>query len=133
MAGSYRIVVAEDHWPTRVALAEFLEEAGYVVVEAADGKQALEACLAVPPQLLITDLDMPKMRGEELIRRLRAVHPDVAVAVLTGEQPRDVGMRATALGAQCFFQKPINLDEVARCVRAVLAEPEPLLQGSAQR
>ena len=122
MAGK-TILLAEDHPLTRAGLAEFLRAKGYQVDVAVDGEEALAAFDAAPPDLLITDLDLPKVRGEKVIRRIRASHPEAEVAVITGETDCDTGRRAVALGVQSFFTKPLNLDEMARRIGEVLSEP----------
>ena len=114
-------MLADDHELTRLGLAEFLREQGYRVDVAADGEEALAACEANPPDLLITDLDMPKVRGERVIREVQASHPQTEVAVITGESTPDAGRRATALGVRCYFTKPLDLDEVALRVQELIS------------
>ena len=87
---------------------------------APDGEATLAACMASPPDLLITDLQMPGRRGESVIRKLRESHPEVPIMVITGESRLDTGRRAAALGVPCYVNKPLNLDDVARRVRELL-------------
>jgi DNA-binding response OmpR family regulator len=115
-----RIVLADDDFETCEGVATVLRSAGYTVEVARDGEEALAACRRQRPDLLLTDLDMPKLRGEVLIDRMQEVDPTVPVAVITGEQPFDAGRRAASLGAKQFFIKPLNLEELVRRVDELL-------------
>lgn len=97
-----------------------LREEGYVVDVAADGVEALALCRHDRPDLLLTDLDMPNLRGEALIAELRASHPDLKVAVITAEHPLDAGRRAASLGVAHYFNKPLNLDDILRRIAMLL-------------
>ena len=118
MKGAKRLLVAEDDVGTRTGLAAFLREEGYVVDEAADGEVAWSIVRLRPPDLLLTDLDMPNIGGSELIGRLRALYPQIPIAVLSAADPIDAGRRCVALNADRFFSKPINLDDILSFVAA---------------
>jgi CheY-like chemotaxis protein len=108
----HRLLVAEDDAVTRTGLAAVLREEGYVVDEAADGEIAWSKVCASPPDLVLTDLDMPNVGGNELIRRIRAQYPHIPIVVLSAEDPVDAGRRCVGLNADRFFSKPIKLDDV---------------------
>lgn len=118
MKGAKRLLVAEDDVGTRTGLAAFLREEGYVVDEAADGEVAWSIVRLRPPDLLLTDLDMPNIGGSELIGRVRALYPQIPIAVLSAADPIDAGRRCVALNADRFFSKPINLDDILSFVAA---------------
>jgi two-component system response regulator MprA len=118
-----RILLAEDDGSAREGVAEFLRSEGYEVEVAVDGQDALAACRARAPSLLLTDLDMPRMRGEELIDILRREQPDLEIIVLTGEHPYDVGHRTASLGVRTYVRKPVDLDRLLAQVRALLGPP----------
>ena len=107
-----RVLVAEDDAGTRTGLATVLREEGYEVDEAEDGLIAWSLVRASPPDLVLTDLDMPNLGGSELIIRIRAHYPHIPIIVLSAEDPVDAGRRCVALNADRFFSKPINLDDV---------------------
>ncbi|MEM8602573.1 MAG: response regulator, partial [Cyanobacteria bacterium P01_H01_bin.121] len=65
------VLVAEDDLGTRVSIQDYLQQLGYTVVTAADGQQALDALNRFHPQLVITDVKMPKLDGYSLIRQIR--------------------------------------------------------------
>src|SRR5918997_6373874 len=84
-----RVLVAEDEALIAMSLADLLEAEGYDVVVAPDGADALEAARRLGDALgaLVTDLNMPRMGGEDLIRAVRADRPDLPVVVVTGSAP----------------------------------------------
>ena len=87
-----RILVAEDEALVAALLADLLEEAGYEVALAADGEQALERAAEAEGtgrrfDVLVTDLNMPRLCGEGLIRAVRARDPGLPVVVVTGSPP----------------------------------------------
>lgn len=87
-----RILVAEDEALVAACLADLLEDAGFAVTLAFDGEQAL-GCTAAAAETgwrydaLVTDLNMPHLSGEELIRAVRARDPALPVVVVTGSPP----------------------------------------------
>jgi CheY-like chemotaxis protein len=99
------IVVAEDHDDIRYVLKRSLERAGHRVVAAADGASALEAIREHQPDLVVTDVDMPRMTGLDLCRAIRADdalrHIPIVVAsgsLMPGDnQAEDAGASATLL------------------------------------
>lgn len=118
MKGAKRLLVAEDDVGTRTGLAAFLREEGYEVDEAPDGEVAWSIARVRPPDLLLTDLDMPNLGGSELIGRIRALYPQMPIAVLSTADPIDAGRRCVALHADRFFSKPVNLEDILGFVAA---------------
>ncbi len=118
MKPAKRLLVAEDDAGTRSGLAAVLREEGYEVDEAPDGEIAWSLVSASPPDLVLTDLDMPNLGGGELIGRIRARYPYIPIAVLSAEDPIDAGRRCVGLNADRFFSKPINLDDILGFVEA---------------
>ena len=84
MGNPAHILVVDDEGAARMALAELLREAGYVVDTASDGFKALSRAEESRPDLILTDLCMPSMDGVELIRRLRRSDIGAPVVVMTG-------------------------------------------------
>src|SRR5918998_6176059 len=84
-----RVLVAEDEALIALSLADLLEAEGYDVTLAPDGADALEAARRMGDALdvLVTDLNMPRLGGEALIRELRAERPGLPVVVVTGSAP----------------------------------------------
>jgi PAS domain S-box-containing protein len=120
--GSETILLVEDEPAVGRIARMALERQGYRVIEAADGRDALEVAAAVGASidLLVTDVVMPEMGGRELAERMTARSPGLKVLYLSGyvEDPevRD-GVTASTVG---FLQKPFSTVELARKVRAVI-------------
>ena len=114
------VLVVEDEREVRELACEFLTAAGYSVLTAEDGKEALETAerLGGSIQAVLTDVVMPKMRGPELAVRLKRLLPHVKIVFMTGylEQNDDGGFLADAL----FLQKPFSRQTVVRLVGQAL-------------
>jgi len=117
-----RILVAEDEALAAMVIEEELLLAGYAVELAPDGQAALDAARRSLPDLLLTDLRMPRLDGLGLIRALRAMAPQVPVVVMTGYAGANgpEAFRRPGEGPVALFSKPLDLD-------AVLAEIARLL------
>jgi CheY-like chemotaxis protein len=100
-----RIQVAEDS-PTQAAEIEFLlDEAGYEVAVARNGRDALEAIRETTPDLVLTDLHMPEMTGLELIKAVRWEFPEVPVIMLTADGTEEIAAQALNAGASSDILK----------------------------
>lgn len=117
------IVLAEDEAQVRAALEQALAVLGYRVEAVADGRQALDRLRSgARVDLLLTDLTMPVMGGEELVRLARETHPALPIVVLTGYAPGRIAA-LTGQGVTLMVQKPVSLRELARTIQAALAAP----------
>jgi two-component system response regulator FlrC len=103
-----RILVVDDEDGLREFLAEALEGAGHEVLQADGGVAALERLASANVQLVITDLKMPGMDGMELVRHVRAEHPDVEIVVLTAHATVDSAVEGMKLGVFDYLQKPLS-------------------------
>jgi CheY-like chemotaxis protein len=79
-----RILVIDDEPSVRRALRRILEKAGHEIEEAADGAAGIVACAASVPDLIITDIIMPKMNGIDAITSIRQAHPGVRILAISG-------------------------------------------------
>jgi two-component system cell cycle sensor histidine kinase/response regulator CckA len=114
------ILLAEDEAEVRLAIEQALAMLGYRVVAVENGQQALDHLQAgTPVDLLLTDLTMPVMSGEELIRTARSVFPDLRIVVLTGYAAGRTAM-LSELGVVVAAQKPLSLVSLADVVRRAL-------------
>jgi CheY-like chemotaxis protein len=108
-----RVLVAEDDAPTRSFLVAALTDEGYVVTAATDGKDALERCAEVQPDIVVLDLSMPIVDGFEFLRRRGPECSAPVIAVSAGFRKDQLsGLRVTA-----FVAKPFDL----RVLIAVIA------------
>ncbi len=116
------ILVCDDEELIRWSLNEHLTAQGFTVIEAEDGVECLEKLAAHAPDLLLTDLKMPRMEGIEVLQRLRSEGKDLPVVVLTAHGAVDSAVQATKLGAQAYLSKPFDLREVTLAVEKALEQ-----------
>ena len=117
-----RILVVEDDPRVREVLYQALAMAGYDVVAAADGEEALAAYAAAPADLIITDLLMPRKDGVETIRGLRRQHPAAKVIAVTAARGRFNRLTAARhAGAHHTLLKPFGMSDLLAAVRDALA------------
>jgi DNA-binding NtrC family response regulator len=127
------ILVADDEKNIREGLREALALDGYEVVTAADGKEAMEAVTRGEVDLLITDLKMPRLSGEELLKGVSAQFPTLPVIILTGHGTIESAVQAMHDGAYDFLTKPVNLDRLSLLVKRALASRELAEQNRAMQ
>jgi len=119
-----RILVVDDEDLVRLTLVQMLEMAGHDVLEANNGQQGVQLCKAHAPELVITDIVMPKMDGTAMIGELRADHPYVAIVAISGcGQTRDVNLLEipSELNIQGTLAKPFTREQLSNVVRDALA------------
>jgi UDP-3-O-[3-hydroxymyristoyl] N-acetylglucosamine deacetylase len=117
---SETILVVDDEANIRHTLRGVLSDEGYDVVEAQDGRRALELLEHQLPKLAIVDIWMPEMDGIELVSRMRQQAPDVPVIVISGHGTIDTAVRVIRMGAFDFLEKPFQLDALLRMVDRAL-------------
>jgi CheY-like chemotaxis protein len=123
MSGSDRqyILVADDEEPVRRLIVRVLERHGYTLLEAANGRAALEHLARQAVDLLITDLRMPDLDGQALLDQSRTLYPDMDVILLTGYGTIQGAVYAMQRGALDYMTKPFSVAEleehVERCFR----------------
>ena len=115
-----RLLVVEDEEMILELLAGSLRFAGFEVMTAASGAEALRAVAASTPDLMLLDVMMPDGDGFEVVRRMRSSGPDVPVIFLTARDGVRERVAGLALGADDYVTKPFSLDEVLERIRAVL-------------
>jgi DNA-binding NtrC family response regulator len=123
------ILVADDEKNIREGLREALMLDGYEVATAADGREALDIATRGEIDLLITDLKMPRLSGEELLKSITTQFPAVPVIILTGHGTIESAVQAMHDGAYDFLTKPVNLDRLSLLVKRALANRELALQN----
>ena len=116
----YQILVVDDEEPIRNTLGGILEDEGYQVILAKDGKAALQVVADALPHLVILDIWMPGMDGMEVLERLKSVAPHVPIIMISGHASIETAVRATKLGAQDFIEKPLSLDKILHTVQNTL-------------
>ncbi len=134
-ARTLRIMLADDHTLLRQTLAGMLESSGnYVVVaDAGDGETALAKVLAVLPDLLLLDLNMPGKNGLDILPDIRRKAPQVKVMVLTGREEDVYIVRALRSGAHGYVLKSIDQQELIAAVEKVMSGQLVLGRGVAEK
>jgi chemotaxis protein histidine kinase CheA/ActR/RegA family two-component response regulator len=116
-----RVLVVDDAWSVRRSMQQLLEDAGYDVVTAADGFEALERLRVQIPDLVLTDLEMPNLNGLELARRMQeipqwAAIPVVMITSRTSNKHRAEGFKA---GVDAYLTKPYQDADLLAQVRSL--------------
>jgi DNA-binding NtrC family response regulator len=120
----FTVLVADDEKNIREGLVEALAIEGYNAIGAADGEEALAAVDSGNVDLVITDLKMPKLSGNELLKAVASRYPGLPVIVLTGHGTIEDAVVAMRAGAFDFLTKPVNLDHLSILVKRALESRE---------
>src|SRR5688500_12153963 len=115
-----RLLVVDDEAGVRSAMRQLLEARGYRVDVAEDGIAALEHIADVPPDLVITDLDMPRMNGMSLLKELRERDREMPVIVATSAVELDSAVAAMRAGAADYVTKPVDFDALGLAIGRAL-------------
>lgn len=118
-AAPIKVLVIDDEPPIRKLLRMGLSTQGYEVLEASNGKMALEK-LIEEPALIILDLGLPDIQGHELLRTIRARNESVPIVVLSSRGDEAGKVQALDLGADDYLTKPFGMDELLARLRAAL-------------
>jgi DNA-binding response OmpR family regulator len=117
-----RILVIDDDELLRQLLRDTLEQVGYEVVEAPNGREGLERFRTMRMDLVITDLTIPEKDGLETIKELRHDSPHVKIIAISGGG-QSLLVRASQLGAQRVLHKPFHPWELVEAVGALVTGP----------
>ncbi|MBR0724932.1 response regulator [Bradyrhizobium manausense] len=118
-AAAIKVLVIDDEPPIRKLLRMGLSTQGYEILEASNGKIALEK-LTDGPALIILDLGLPDIQGHELLRTIRARNEAVPIVVLSSRGDEAGKVQALDLGADDYLTKPFGMDELLARLRAAL-------------
>ncbi|MBU1344695.1 MAG: cache domain-containing protein [Proteobacteria bacterium] len=120
--GTEKIMVVDDEEDIRLIIQEFLTSCGYSVTTFENGAKAFEAFEKAPNHfdLVVTDMTMPKMTGDELSSRVLNLRKDMPIILCTGYSEAVSEARALELGIRKFVQKPIAYDSLAALIRDLL-------------
>ena len=127
---SAQILVAEDEAPIRMIWDRFLKRWGYQADLVENGQKALEMARTKSYQLVITDLTMPILTGQELVHQLKAEQPNLEIIVTTGQATIEVAVEMMKAGAYDFITKPISFNRaefiIKKCLERVQAQQDNL-------
>jgi len=119
-----KVLVVDDKQSNRELLQGRLEDLGYDVREAKDGVEALDAVAAEEPDLILLDVDMPRLDGITVCERLKAhpVHRMIPIVILTASSDRDTKLRGLAAGADDYLSKPFDAKELLIRTKVLLRQ-----------
>ena len=122
-----RVLIAEDDATLLKILQGLLKDAGYDVLSAADGQEAYEAYTAAgdePPELVLADINMPRMDGLQLIDELKLIDPHVVVVFVTAYSSVESAVSALRKGAYDYVTKPFRNDRLLQVVQNAVRQRE---------
>jgi two-component system cell cycle sensor histidine kinase/response regulator CckA len=113
----------DDESGVRAITTSLLERTGYRVLTSVDGRDAVELFRTRAEQIsmVLLDLMMPQMNGEEALRTMRAIRPDLPAVIMSGYDEQELTKRFTGLGPISFLQKPFSAQTLYHCVEQALA------------
>ena len=127
----FSILVADDEKNIRLGLGQALEGEGYNTYLAENGVKALEIIEKENIDIIITDLRMPEMTGEELLKHVTKEHKNIPVIILTGHGTIENAVQTMRDGAYDFMTKPLNLEHLFLIVKRALKNRELVLSNKA--
>ena len=130
-----QVVIADDHGLVREGLRAVLENEPdlEVIGEAEDGREALEVCRRVHPDLILMDVRMPEVDGLEATRRIKDEMPNISVVMVTMHENPDYLLEAIRAGAAGYILKDASAERLVEAVRRTLDGESPLNQELAMR
>jgi DNA-binding NtrC family response regulator len=122
--GSGSVLVVDDDETVRSVARHMLERSGFTVLTARDGCEGVatfEACRD-DVALVLLDLTMPTLGGEEAFRAMRQMRPDVRVVLMSGFSRHELASRYGSEGLAGFIQKPFRVEELQACLATILSQ-----------
>ena len=112
MSFAQTILVVDDEKAHRLMLRAHLEDAGFTVLDAADGEKALEAVSGQPVDLVLMDVVMPRLDGMAALGKIKALRPELPVMMMTAYGSIESAVAALQAGAEDYITKPLDVEEV---------------------
>ena len=114
------ILIVDDEPEMRSLLTDILSDKGYRIDTAVDGVAALQMVVAAPPDLVLLDVDMPRLRGVEALVAIHGLAPATKVIMISGKADAQEARRALAAGAFDYITKPFDLTYLDEAVRIAM-------------
>lgn len=125
-----RLVIIDDEPVLRLTFRHMLEEEGFQVWTAENGRIGQAVCKDVRPDLVITDLAMPEQDGYTTIRALHRDYPDLPIIAMSAVAASPGRMKTLDLGVTCCITKPVDGDSLVRLVHGLLKERDAVRAAS---
>jgi DNA-binding response OmpR family regulator len=118
--GSTTVLVVDDDPEIRTLLVDALIEVGYVVHSAIDGVAGIRSFVVERPDLVLLDIDMPRLRGTETLLVMHELAPQTRVIMISGKADESEARRTLALGAFDYISKPFDLAYLYRVIETAV-------------
>src|SRR3989304_2501492 len=115
-----KVLVVDDEQSIRESLSFILQKEGYEVEEAPNGQEAYKKVSETPPDIVITDIEMPGMKGVELLEKISQVSPQTFVIIITAYGSIETAIKALRMGAYDYILKPLDFDELVLRLRRLM-------------
>ena len=134
-ANCFTVLIIDDLLPNRVLLRKFLKMAGYAVMEATNGIEALELLRnqAVLPDLIITDVEMPVMDGITMVEQIRYLDSGVStvpIVIASGNPDEEMRKRSLEVGSDVFLTKPFDFKVLRKEIAGLLRSRKKISRGN---
>ncbi len=116
------VLVVDDDTGVRDMLSSVLNDEGYVVEAVENGKKAIKACEKLFFDVALIDVELPDMKGTELLARLKKMRPKMVRIIITGHPSLDSAMKAVNERADGYVLKPLEITELLEKIRKLLTE-----------
>jgi two-component system, OmpR family, response regulator RegX3 len=114
-----RILIIDDERSIHEVVRAYLERDGFIVYSASNGREGLELALSKPPALIVLDLMLPDLSGEDICKEVRS-RSDVPILMLTAKSSEDQRIAGLSLGADDYLVKPFSPRELVARIKAIL-------------
>lgn len=116
------ILIIDDQETITTTVSAILEDEGYMVETAKNGKEAINTAKKTPFDLALVDIKLPDTDGTELIKRLREIQPKIAIIILTGQPTLENAIKSVNNKADGYLLKPFETKTLLETIRKILAE-----------
>lgn len=116
------LLIIDDDSKLRKMLSEVLSEEGYSVEVAEKGKDAIKICEKVSFDAALVDVELPDIKGTELLTQLRSLQPKMSNIIITGHPSVENAMKAVNLKADGYIQKPFEIPAMIQIVKKIIEE-----------
>ncbi|NOY52199.1 MAG: response regulator [Deltaproteobacteria bacterium] len=117
------ILLVDDEVHVRDGLSEILQQEGFYVETAGDGREALSLSVNKKFDLMITDIKMPEMDGMQLLDEIQKVNPGIRVIMVTAFGDVETYLKSMQLGAHEYINKPVKIQELKRVIATIMDQP----------
>jgi len=116
------VLIVDDEQEFRETISQRLQNRGFNVNTAANGKEALDSLEGYIYDAIVLDMLMPEMDGIETLKRIRQTHPEMQIILLTGHATVQKGVEAVKLGAMDFLEKPADIETLTAKIQEAKAK-----------